>query len=367
MASLLFIVFALQLASSVVAEPADPTITAPARLLARQEDDDAFIGYYFDTDSDTYLPSYCQEGGWFTTDTDLSVVGCCYGWTASSYNCLTEIVTACSGTTAFYQGDSSVCDTYCNTDSIFVSNTVDMDALHWVGCNYKTQSAFFLVEPSVTVFSSMTSDTTSSSPQSTSSQASSTSSANPTSTSEPQNGGAQQQEKKESSKAWIAGVVVGVVALLAVAGVLIWWFLIRKRKQDPAGAAYQAAPQTPGGMAQAYPAQPYNAQGAQPYPNQGYNSPPTAYMQQQQASPMPQQASPYQEQKGYYGQPQQEAWRHDGVPQGTNSWYAQPGMPGPGAPQSPPPQQHPSPPIAEASAVGPAPVELPSADHQNPK
>jgi hypothetical protein len=52
MISLISIWFTLQVAHSVIADPADPTITSPARLLPRQ-DELAWIGYNWDTDLNT--------------------------------------------------------------------------------------------------------------------------------------------------------------------------------------------------------------------------------------------------------------------------------------------------------------------------
>ncbi|KAF2691904.1 hypothetical protein K458DRAFT_7429 [Lentithecium fluviatile CBS 122367] len=225
----------------------DPTITAPPRRVFRRSlSTSAFwTGYYTDTyDGEAYWTSWTLGGESALVYTDSFVFLCDTSASDWETSCSQSFATSCDGSTAlFLDGSSSACEVSCNADTIFTSNTVDTDALHWYGCAGRNARFYFEVQPTDTTSPTPTpTDTTSPSPSpadSTTPTPSPTSS--PTDSPTPNDADSTTNRKSSASKAWVAGPVIGGVAAIGIGGLI--FFLLRRRKQNAPVPAYQAAPQ----------------------------------------------------------------------------------------------------------------------------
>jgi hypothetical protein len=250
MASLVSLIILLEAVALVASNPvAQPTITAPARVRRDFTTEGVWTGWYQETDNngDTTLTSYTVNSDYALVSTGTLVYLCATTSSDWESSCSGNFATACTGTTAYYlDGSFSECSVSCNADTVFTTNTLDTNGLHWFGCANRAARLYFEVEPTDTTSLTTTSTSTSTStdgptpggstPTGPSPTASRTPSpkTSPTSTAPP-------EPAPAKSQAWIAGPVIGGVAAVGIAG-LIFWFL-RRRKQKAVTPAYQPAPQ----------------------------------------------------------------------------------------------------------------------------
>ncbi|KAH7347102.1 hypothetical protein BKA66DRAFT_447644 [Pyrenochaeta sp. MPI-SDFR-AT-0127] len=284
-----------KVASALV--PADPTITAPA-ILPKRQNDDRFIGWV--EFSGSWYSETCNVGlTWFQ---DGKYAQCCPATLASCY-----APTACVSGSLIYpypalsttrtipctENYDNTAYSMCNTAFIF-ENMSDSNPKTDIVCGESAVNwSYYRKVPT-----SATAAVVSSAPPVSIPQVVSTAPTAPEQTTTPP------PAEKSESKAWIAGAVVGPVVGLALIGAAVF-FLLRRRKNKTAvapqagGAAMvHTDPSQPpagvGGYTDAKPqfvpqAQPYGQ--TDPYANQG------AYAAQQgyaaaPTSPAPQYPTP---------------------------------------------------------------------------
>lgn len=243
MPSLLSLIALFAASTTVAANPVQPKTTAKP-LARRSFETDAFwTGWYYDTitsdSSVSSLTSAVIGSDMVMVTTNNLLYVCDTSMTSWESACSQSFVTSCDGKTAFHLDDSStVCESLCNTDTVFASNTADANAMLWIGCNDQTNRVFYQVEPDTSTTSTPTPEPTASGsptpgPSKTPGPSpTSTPSSSPKPTAEP---------TSSSSKAWVAGPVIGGVAAVGLGGLLL--VFLRRRKRNAAASAYQPAPQ----------------------------------------------------------------------------------------------------------------------------
>jgi hypothetical protein len=294
-------------AFATAAVPADPTITAPA-VLPKRQNNDRFIGFV--EFSGSWYSETCNVG--LTWYQDGKYGQCCPATLASCY-----APTACvSGSLIYPYSDRSTTRTIactenydnsaysiCNTAFIF-ENMQDSNPKTDIVCGESSVNWSYYRKLDATVTAA------SSAPPTSIPQPVSTALTSPNVTKNNGGGG---------SKAWIAGAVVGPILGLALIGALVWFFLRRRKTKKLAPAQGGAA------MASTNPTQPPPGVG-------GYTDAKPQFVPQQQPAFN---QDPYANQGAFAAQQHQ---AYSDAPTSPAPQYNAAGVPY-NAPGSPPPGQ----------------------------
>ncbi|CAO2649942.1 Nn.00g012340.m01.CDS01 [Neocucurbitaria sp. VM-36] len=298
--------------------PADPTITSPA-VLPKRQNNDRFIGWV--ELSGSWYSETCNAG--LTWYQEGKYAQCCPATLASCY-----APTACvDGSLIYPYSDLSTTRTIactenydntaysvCNTAFIF-ENMNDSNPKTDIVCGESAVNWSYYRKVPASATEVVSSDIPTSIPQ-----VASTADTAPDST----EAATSTNSKKSKSKAWIAGAVIGPLVGLALIGLGVFFFLRRKKNktatapQTGGAAMAQTDPSVPpagvGGYTDAKPQfggqqpQPYGQ--PDPYAQQGAYAAQQGY-QQAPTSPAPQYAVPAQYNNAPGSPPPQQAYQSD--------------------------------------------------------